>query len=173
MAQEVLAFGIGEEMVFGGKLMRVAGLARFEGASGQQTTRYLLAEAFGAPVILERGDERFSRLRPLPSGSQPRAAGNVLMVADQKYSLVAVRKLKVIAVAGQAIGAIPGALLLLSGIFEGPAGTLMREMAPGTATRVYYLVKRLGAGEVLSAAQHAAIKEAARRAAGDRSLEQD
>jgi len=34
-------------------------------------------------------------------------------------------------------------------------------------------VKRLGAGEVLSATQHAAIKEAERRAAGDRPLEQD
>ena len=173
MAQDALTFGIDEEMVFGGKLMRVAGLARFEGASGQRTTRYLLAEAFGAPVILEQGDERFSQLRPLPSGSQPHAAGNVLTVGDQKYSLVATRKLKVIGVAGQAFGATPKAQLLLSGIFEGPAGTLMREMAPGTAMQVYYLVKRLGAGEVLSATQHAAIKEAERRAAGDRPLEQD
>lgn len=173
MAQEDLKFEIDEAMFFGGKLMRVAGFGRFEGASGQQTTRYLLADEGGAPVILEQGDDRFSQLRPLPSGAQPHKAGNVLTVGDQRYTLVGVRKLKVLAVAGQSPGATPRTQLLLSGIFDGPGGTLMREMAPGTAQQVYYLVKRLGSMEVLSAGQHAAVKEAERRTAGERALDQD
>jgi len=49
----------------------------------------------------------------------------------------------------------------------------MREMAPGTATQMYYLLKPLAEGEVLSHAKHAAGKDAAARAAGERALDWD
>ena len=71
------------------------------------------------------------------------------------------------AVIGQVPGAAPGATLLLSGMFEGPAGTLIRELVPGSDRQVYYLVKSLAAGDLLSAEQHAGAREAARRAAGE------
>ena len=59
------------------------------------------------------------------------------------------------------------------GLTPGEAGTLMREMAPGAGGQLYYLVKALEPGTILSAAQHGALKEAERLAAGNRAGEQD
>jgi hypothetical protein len=56
--------------------------------------------------------------------------------------------------------------LLLSGMFEGPTGTLMRELVPGATRQLYYLVKPLASGDLLSASAHAAARAAASRAAG-------
>jgi len=153
--------------VFRGKAMRVAGRMRLEGASGQFTSRYLLSGNAGAPVLIEQAEDRFALLRPFPPAAEPLTAGNTITVGKERYTLVGVRRLKVLEVLGQSAGAAPGATMLLSGMFEGPAGTLMRELVPGSDKQVYYLVKPLAAGDLLSAEEHAAQREAARRAAGE------
>lgn len=173
MASDIAAFKLDESVVYAGRPMRVAGVTVLEGASGQRTTRYLLEDASGAPVLLEEGESRFALLRPFPPGAQPPATGNVVTVGKEQYTLVGVRKLTLLADVGKAPGGRPQASLLLSGIFEGEAGTLMREMAPGAGGELYYLVKALEPGTILSAAQHSAAKEAQRRAAGNRTQEQD
>ena len=173
MAGDIATFALAETVVYGERRMRVAGVTVLEGASGQTTTRYLLEDAAGAPVLLEEGEGRFALLRPFPSGAQPPAAGNVVTVGREKYTLVGVRKLTQRSAEGKAPGGRLQAPLLLSGIFEGEAGTLMREMAPGAAGQVYYLMKSLEPGTVLPAAQHDAAREAEQRAAGNRAAEQD
>lgn len=161
-------FGLDAAVVFRGKPMRVAGRMLLEGASGQSTFRYLLSGGAGAPVLLEQAAaERFALLRPFPPAAQPQTAGNTIAVGNERYTLVGVRRLKVLEALGQVPGAAPGASLLLSGMFEGPAGTLMRELVPGSDKQVYYLVKPLISGDFLSAEDHAAARAAARRAAGE------
>jgi hypothetical protein len=162
-----------EEVVFRGRPMRVAGRVQLEGSSGQLTFRYLLSDPTGAPVIVEEGEGRFAQLRPFPAASQPRTVNNTVSVGPEKYTLVGVRKLTVLDVSGNAPGVAVKATLIVSGIFEGPMGTLMREMVPGTATQVYYLLKPLAAGEVVSAAKHGADRDAQGRAAGERALDGD
>jgi hypothetical protein len=162
-----------EEVVFRGRPMRVTGRVQFEGASGQLTFRYLLSDATGAPVILEEGEGRYALLRAFPPAATLRTAGDAVTVGDEKYTLVGVRKLKVLDVSGNAPGIAIRAPMFLSGVFEGPKGTLMREMVPGATTQAYYLLKPLAAGEVLSAAQHAADMDAQGRAAGERALNGD
>ena len=162
-------FGLDAAVVYRGKPMRIAGRMLLEGASGQSTFRYLLSGGAGAPVLLEQASaERFALLRPFPPAAEPQTAGNTVAVGAERYTLVGVRRLKVLDVRGQVPGAAPGAALLLSGMFEGPAGTLMRELVPGSDKQVYYLVKPLAAGDLLSAEAHADLREAARRAAGER-----
>ena len=173
MAHRDEIFMLDEHVVFRGRPMRVTGRVQFEGASGQLTFRYLLSDPTGAPVILEEGDGRFAQLRAFPPAAQPQTADNTVTVGTEKYSLVGVRKLKVLDVSGNGPGIAPKAPLIVSGIFEGPMGTLMREMAPGTSTQVYYLLKPLAAGEVLSAAQYAIDKDSESRAAGNRALNED
>lgn len=163
-----MAFKLDDTLHYAGRPMRVAGVMVLEGASGQRTTRYQLEDESGAPVLLEEGDGRFSLLRSFPAGAQPPAAGNTLMVGKEKYTLVGVRKLVQVSAAGKAPAGRPKAALLLSGIFEGEAGTLMRELAPGCDGQVYYLVKTLGAGTVLTEKQHQAKRDAARRSTGKR-----
>jgi hypothetical protein len=162
-------FGLDAAVVFRRRPMRVAGRMLLEGASGQSTFRYLLSGGSGAPVLLEQAaGERFALLRPFPPAAEPQTAGNTVAVGAERYTLVGVRRLKVREALGQSTGAAPGAALLLSGMFEGPAGTLMRELVPGSGKQVYYLVKPLAAGDLLSAEAHEAAREAARRAAGER-----
>lgn len=173
MAPHGEIFMLDEQVVFRGRPMRVAGRVQFEGTSGQLTFRYLLAEPAGAPVILEEGEGRFALLRSFPPAAQPRTAANTVTVGAEKYTLVGVRQLKVLDISGQVPGVAPTVPVILSGIFEGPMGTLMREMVPGMTTQVYYLLKPLAAGEVLSAAQFAADKDAEGRAAGNRALNGD
>jgi hypothetical protein len=161
-----MAFKLDDSVYYSGRRMRIAGVMALEGASGQKTMRYLLEDEAAAPILLEEGEGRFARLRPFPVGAQPPAAGNVVSVGKQRYTLVGVRKLTLLSAGGKAPGARPKAALLLSGIFEGEAGTLMREMAPGTDSQVFFLVKALEAGTVLTQAQHDAARDAARREAG-------
>jgi len=161
-------FGLDAAVVFRGKPMRVAGRMLLEGASGQSTFRYLLSGGAGAPVLLEQAAaERYALLRPFPPAAQPHTAGNTVTVGKERYTLVGVRRLKVLETRGQIAGATPKTELLLSGMFEGPMGTLMREMVPGSNLQVYYLIKPLAKGDFLSASAHAAEREAARRAAGE------
>jgi hypothetical protein len=173
MALQAEIFMPDEQVVFRGRAMRVTGRVQFEGASGQLTFRYLLADPAGAPVIVEEGDGRFAQLRPFPAAAQLRTADDTITVGTEKYTLVGVRKLKVLDVSGNVPGVATKAPLFLSGVFEGPMGTLMREMAPGTTTQVYYLLKPLAEGEVVSAAKYATDKDAAARAAGERALKDD
>lgn len=161
-------FGLDASVVFRGKPMRIAGRMLLEGASGQSTFRYLLSGGAGAPVLLEQAaSDRYALLRPFPPAAEPQTAGNTVAVGAERYTLVGVRRLKVLEALGQSTGAAPGATLLLSGMLEGPAGTLMRELVPGSDKQVYYLVKPLAAGDFLSAEAHAEAREAARRAAGE------
>jgi len=173
MAGRIQIFMLDEDVVFRGRPMRVAGRVQLEGSSGQLTFRYALADATGAPVMLEEGEGRFALLRALPAAAPLRAADDTVTVGAEKYTLVGVRKLKVLDISGNIPGIAARATLILSGILEGPMGTLMRELAPGSGTQVYYLVKPLAAGEMLSAADHAAGKDAAGRAAGARALDED
>lgn len=173
MARQGDIFALDEEVVFRGRSMRVTGRAQFEGSSGQLTFRYQLADAAGAPVIVEEGEGRFAMLRPFPPAARFKTADNIILVGAEKYTLVGVRKLKVLESGGNAAAIAAQAPLILSGIFEGLMGTLVRELVPGTAAQVYYLLKPLADGEVLSAAKHAAGKEAAGRAAGQRALDSD
>ncbi len=173
MASEGEIFMLDEEVVFRGRPMRVAGRAQFEGSSGQLTFRYLLSDPAGAPVILEEGEGRFASLGAFPPGAPLQTANDTVTVGSEKYTLVGVRKLQVLDVSGNVPGVATKAPVFLSGIFEGPMGTLMRELAPGTGTQVYYLLKPLAPGAVVSAARHAADKDAAARAAGDRALSGD
>jgi len=166
-------FMLDEEVVFRGRSMRVAGRVQFEGGNGQLTFRYVLSEPAGAAVILEEGEGRFALLRPLPPAAQLRTVGNTIAVGAEKYTLVGVRKLNVLDLGGAVPGIAPKAPVILSGIFEGPMGTLMREMVPGTTVQQYYLLKPLEAGEILSAARYAAKKDAESRAAASRALDGD
>ena len=166
-------FMLDEEVVFRGRPMRVTGRVQFEGSNGQLTFRYVLAEPTGAPVIVEEGEGRFALLRSFPPAAQPRTADNTVTVGTEKYTLVGVRKLKILDLSGTVPGVAPRVPVILSGIFEGPMGTLMREMVPGMIVQLYYLLKPLVAGEILSAAKYAADKDAESRAAGNRALDGD
>ena len=167
-------FALEAEVVFRGKPMRVAGRMLLEGASGQSTFRYLLADDAGAPVLLEQASaDRFALLRPFPPAAQPDTAGKTVTVGSERYTLVGVRRLKVLETRGQVPGAAPKMKLLLSGMFEGPTGTLMRETVPGTGQQLYYLVKPLAGGDLLSAAAFAAAREAESRAAAADAGEDD
>ena len=158
-------FKLDEEISFSGKPMRVAGFVQYEGANAKISTRYLLTEAAGAPLILEENGTQFSLLRPFPPSAQPLAAGSTVTVMGTKYALSGVRKLKVLGAAGQPPGGTPKAELLLSGLFEGEMGTLVREMAPGAGAQTFYSLKPVHADEVLNSAQRAELLEAERLAA--------
>lgn len=173
MAQRDEIFMLDEQVVFRDRPMRVTGRVQFEGSSGQLTFRYQLSDPAGAPVVIEEGEGRFAMLRPFPPAARFKTADNTIIVGTEKYTLVGVRKLKVLDVSGNDAGIVAKAPLILSGIFEGLMGTLMREMVPGTTAQVYYLLKPLAAGEVLSAVQYAADKDSASRAAGNRALNED
>ena len=161
-------FPLDAELVFRARPVRVAGRLTLEGASGQISYRYHLSDGAGAPVLVEQASGRFALLRPFPPAADPKTSGNAILVGNERYTLVGVRKLTMLDALGMISGATPNASLLLSGMFEGPAGTLMREFVPGSNRQVYYLVKPLGKGDLLSAEAHAAAREAARRAAGER-----
>jgi hypothetical protein len=158
-----MVFSLDDAVVFRGKQMRVAGRMLLEGASGQSTFRYLLTDGAGAPVLLEQAAaDRYALLRPFPPGAQPDTAGKTITIGEERYTLVGVRRLKVLETRGQAPAAVPKSKLLLSGMFEGPMGTLMRELVPNSDQQLYYLVKPLASGDLLSASAHAAARAARR-----------
>jgi hypothetical protein len=166
-------FLLDEQVVFRGRPMQVTGRVQFEGANGQLTFRYLLSEPDGAPVIVEEGEGRFALLRALPPVSRLQNASNTITVGTAQYTLVGVRKLKVLDLGGNVPGVAPKVPVILSGMFEGPMGTLMREVVPGMTAQRHYLVKPVAPGEIVSAARHAAGKDAAARAAGNKALNGD
>ena len=160
-------FELDAAVVFRGKSMRVTGRLQLEGASSQLTCRYLLSDGEGAPVLLEQAAaDRYALLRPFPPAARPRTAGNTITVGVERYTLVGVRRLKVLEVLGQVPGSAALAAMLVSGMFEGLMGTLMRELVVGSDQQVYYLVRPVARGEMLSAQTHAAVREAESRAAG-------
>lgn len=83
----------------------------------------------------------------------------------EKYTLGAVRRLKVLGAAGEAPGGVAKAPLLLSGVFEGANGVIFRELVPGATAQAYYFVKQLAPSEVLSGAELAKRREGERLAA--------
>jgi hypothetical protein len=167
-------FALGAQVVFRGKPMRVAGRMLLEGVSGQSTFRYLLTDESGAPVMLEQAAaSKYALLRPFPSAARPPTSGNTIMVGVERYTLVGVRRLKVLEILGQVPGSVARGELLLSGMFEGLMGTLMRELVPGTDRQVYYLVRAVETGDMLSAEAHAAALEAESRAAGADAADDD
>src|SRR5260370_41891067 len=118
--------------------MRIRGGSLLEGASGQSTFCYLLSDGAGATVLLEQAAAaRYALLRPFQPAAQPQIAGNTVTVGNERYTLVGVRRLKVLETRGQVPGAMPKTQLLLSGMFEGPMGTLIREMVPGSPQQAY------------------------------------
>ena len=168
MALTADSFAQDAEVVFRGNPMRVMGRLLLEGASGQRSFRYQLSDGSGAPVVLEQvSGSRYSQLRPFPPAARPHTAGNTITVGVERYTLVGVRRLKILETLGQAPGTAAKGELLVSGMFEGLMGTLMREMVLGTDRQVYYLVRPVGSGDMLSAAAHAAGLEDQRRAAGE------
>ncbi len=173
MARQGEIFMLEEEVVFRHRPMRVTGRVQLEGSSGQLMFRYQLADPAGAPVVIEEGEGRFAMLRPFPPAARFKTAHNTILVGTEKYTLVGVRKLKVLDIGGNSAGLVAKAPLILSGIFEGLMGTLMREMVPGSAAQTYYLLKPLAAGDVRSATRYAADKDSASRAAGKRGLNED
>lgn len=167
-------FGLDAQVVFRSKPMRVAGRLLLEGASGQSTFRYLLSDESGAPVLLEQaGERRFALLRPFPPAARPATAGNTITVGVERYTLVGVRRLKVLELLGQAPAPVARAEILVSGMYEGLMGTMMREMVPRTDRQVYYLIRPVETGDVLPAGAYAAALEAESRAAGDAALDED
>ena len=167
MALTSESFDLDAEVVFRGKPMRVMGRMLLEGASGQRSVRYQLSDGSGAAVLLEQvSGERFAQLRPFPAAAKPPTAGNTITVGVERYTLVGVRRLKVLETLGQAPAAAALGQLLVSGMFEGLMGTLMRELVLGSDKQVYYLVRPVGSGDVLTVAAHAAAKEAQSVAAG-------
>ena len=165
MALKGTRFKVDDAITLGGKPMRVAGLVQFEAPDAKVSTRYNLAAAAGSSQVLEDDGERLSLLRPFPSSGQPEPSGDTVSVMGAKYKLAAVRKLKVLGTAGQAPAGAGGAALLLSGVFQGAAGSLLREMAPGQPGQSFYSVKALAPGDILDAAQVAAQAQVAQLAA--------
>lgn len=161
-------FALDAELVFQGKPVRVTGRMHLEGASGQVSYRYQLSDGVAAPVLVEEAGGRYALLRPFPVAAEPETAGNTIAVGKERYTLVGTRRLKILETLGQAPGGAARTPMLLSGMFEGPAGTLMRELVPGADKQLFFLVKPLPAGELVTAADFAAAKAAARRAAGER-----
>jgi len=167
-------FGLDSQVVFRNKPMRVAGRLLLEGASGQSTFRYLLTDEAGGPVLLEQAAaSRYALLRPFPAAARPHTAGNTITVGVVRYTLVGVRRLKVLELLGQAPSPVARSEILVSGMYEGLMGTLMRELVPGTDRQVYYLVRPVESGTLLSADADAAAKQAESRAAGADSSDDD
>ena len=165
MALKPSKFKLEDEVILSGKAMRVAGLVQYEAGSEQVVTRYLLSEATGAPVILQEDSAGLSMLRPFPPAAPPVAAGNIVTVMGEKYTLAGVRKLKVVGASGRPPGGAPKAPLLLSGMFNGGMGSLVREMVPGAPAQVFFSVKPVPKDDVLSGDEMAKRQEAERAAA--------
>ena len=166
-------FKLDEEISLAGKPMRVAGLVQYEAAGAATLTRYLLAGASGAPQILEETTAGIALLRPFPATALPQASGDTVNVMGAEYKLAEVRKLKVLGAAGEAPGGAPAGPLVLSGVFKGAMGMLVREIAPGSKTQSFYSVKAVHPDDALGAEQVAAQAEQARLAEAQQAEDDD
>lgn len=158
-------FRLGDGVSLTGRAMRVAGMVQYENDSGAPVTRYLLAEASGAPAVLEESPAGFVLLGPFPAKAQPSASGDSVSVMGEKYALGGLRKLKLVGTDGLPPGGAPKGDLLLTGEFEGSMGSVVRELVPGAGTQTFYLLKRLSPDEVLSNDDISIRLEAGRRTA--------
>jgi hypothetical protein len=164
MSLKPARFKLDEEVMLSGTPMRVAGYVRYEDPQAQLATRYLLVTQAGPPQILEERGDKLCLLRPFPTNASPTPDGKSITVMGERYTLTGVRKLKVLGTEGEPPGAIPKAELVLSGSFDGPMGTLVREIAPGpAAAQIYYMAKPVVASEVLSGAEFAAQQDAVQK----------
>ena len=155
-------FQLGQELALSGKPMKVAGLAQYDAGDGQIVTRYMLAGAAGAAIILQEDGGAIAMLRPFPPAALPVAEGSTVTVMGEKYALAGVRKLKALAASGELPAGTPRAPLVLSGRFEGKMGLLLREMVPGTAAQTYFLVKPVAKDDLLTGEELAQRLEAER-----------
>jgi hypothetical protein len=154
-----------EDVSLAGKPMRVAGLMQFDLGGDQVITRYSLAGDGSAPVLLQEEAGKLAMLRPFPPSAAPEASGGIVMVMGEKYTLSGVRRMKVVGASGRPPLEPPKAGVLLSGVLEGKMGALLREVVPGNPAQSYYLLKPMGADEVLSGEAVAKRKEGERLAA--------
>jgi hypothetical protein len=161
MATAASRFQVGEELALAGKPMKVAGLVQYDTGS-EAITRYTLAGDAGAAVILQEEGGAHAILRPFPPAAAPVAEGSTVTVVGEKYALAGVRKLKTIAASGQHAAELANAPLVLSGVFKGNMGTLLREVVPGAAAQSYFLVKQIARNELLNGAELAQQLEAER-----------
>jgi hypothetical protein len=165
MALKPAKFKLDEMVLLAGQPFRITGLLQLELPDAVVATRYLLAGDNGASQILEERPGRFSLLRQFPPSAAPQPEGKQLSVMGMRYALAGVDKLKVLGAEGGAVGAAPNEGLLLSGRFDGATGLILREFAPGGATaQTFYSVKPVGADELLTAEQAAAVVQAERQA---------
>jgi hypothetical protein len=161
-------FGLQEHVSLEGRQMSVAGIAQYEDAGGEPVTRYVLSDGSGPPQVVEQDGLRFALLRPLPPEAQPGTAGDTVTVLDEKYTLVKVRKLTLLATSGKPPGNPPRGSLLLSGLLQGQAGALVREIEPGRGGQTYFALKPLPPEEVLNGEQLANLREQVRAASDAR-----
>ncbi len=143
-------FRAGEVLALSDKPMRVAGLAQYDAGDGKTITRYLLADAAGATLILQEEGGVFALLRPFPPAAPPVAEGSTVSVMGEKYALAGVRKLKTVATSGDPSAGLPKAPLVLSGRFDGKMGTLLRELVPGAPAQTYFFVKPVAKDDLLT-----------------------
>ena len=161
MASIAAKYQVGQELALSLKPMKVAGLVQDDAGNGQLITRYTLAAPTG-PLILQEDGDAHALLRPFPPAAQPTAEGSTVSVMGEKYELGTVRKLKTLGVAGEPPPGTPKAPLLLSALFKGNMGTLLREVVPGVAAQAYFLVKPVGKDELLTGEELAKLREAER-----------
>lgn len=160
MALKPSKFKLDESVSLVGNMMRVTGILQLEDPAGQVATRYLLNGSTGAEQILEELSGNYALLRAFPPAAQPQAAGDSVTVMGEKYSLAGVSKLKITGTGGKPPGGLADGSALLSGKFEGPLGTLLREIVPGNAAQNFYAIKPVPTTEILTAEQVAAIQAA-------------
>jgi len=158
-------FRLGDGLSLGGRAMRVAGMVQYEDERGSPVTRYLLAEAAGAPAVVEESPDGFALFGTFPANAQPSAQGDSVSVLGEKYALRGLRKLKLVGTDGVVPGGAPKGELLLTGEFEGSMGSVIRELVPGIGTQSFFLLKRLAPEDVLSNDEIGARLEAGRRSA--------
>ncbi len=158
-------FRLGDGVSLSGRAMRVMGMVQYEDDKGAPVTRYLLAEAAGAPALVEESPGGFALLGTFPANAQPSASGDSVSVMGEKYALRGLRKLKLVGADGLPPGGKPKGDLLLAGEFEGSMGSVLREIFPGVAGQSFYLLKRLAAEDILSNEDISARLEAGRHAA--------
>lgn len=161
MATVAPRFAVGQDLLFTGKPMRIAGLVQYDAGDGKVVTRYALS-APGGPLVLQEDGATLSLLRPFPAAAPPVAEGSTVSVMGEKYALAGVRKLKAAGAAGEAIPGVPKAPLVLSGLFEGKMGSLLREVVPGAAAQAFFLVKPVAKEDVLTGEELAQRMEAER-----------
>jgi len=158
-------FRLGDGLSLTGRAMRVGGIVQYEDADAAPVTRYLLAEAAGAPAVLEESAQGFALLGTFPA---KRAAGG-----ERQLRLGAGREVRAArpaqAQAGRdrrsaAGGRAEGRPAAERGV-RGLDGLGCSRDGPRCRNTDVFLLKRLPVEDVLSNEDIAVRLEAGRRAA--------